>query len=194
MKSNPLRKEVKIYNNRQQIHLNKSDDYHDDVVFIFSPDELQELSSEMESLRTELHNLKLSDDEKSNKIKGYELKQQLFKDEVSKEINQEYKSEIDNLKAEVSKQQQLIKEYQSDVKAYEDAVKEHADEVNDLKDIIHDIATSYNNLRIAIKGTSRLDVLLNRHKGLLNDYPEMMLSSKDITDININSEDDHHDE
>ena len=71
------------------------------------------------------------------------------------------------------------------IKDYEDKSSNHNKEINDHKAVIYDVSNKYNSLRIAIKGTSRLDVFLNRHKKLLDDYPEMTLSTDNTVDVNV---------
>jgi len=195
MRFSPLKKKVKIYNNRQQIHLNKSDEYDDEYAWIYSPKEMNDLMSEMESLRIKIDDLKQSDNDKADIIKDYQSRYKESLDEVRHEVHQEYQDEINQLKSEISQlkddhqdevnklnqeikeHQVLIKDYQSMIKDYEDSQSNHKKEIDDHKAVIYDISTKYNNLRTAIMTTSRLDVFLNRHKRLLNDYPEMTLSS-----------------
>lgn len=83
----------------------------------------------------------------------------------------------------------MIKDYQAMIKDYEDRQSNHNKELDDHKAVIYDISTKYNNLRTAIKSVSVIDAILNRHKRLLDDYPEMTLSS-DIKAIDIKSSDD----
>ena len=195
MRFSPLKKKVKIYNNRQQIHLNKSDEYDDEYAFIYSPEDVRTMDDEMSSLRQKLDEIRQSDEDKSEIIKDYQSRFRESLDEVKHEVHQEYQDEIHQLKSEISQlkdnhqdevnklnqeikeHQVLIKDYQSMIKDYEDRQSNHKKEIDDHKAVIYDISTKYNNLRTAIMTTSRLDVFLNRHKRLLNDYPEMTLSS-----------------
>lgn len=195
MRFSPLKKKVKTYNNRQQIHLNKSDEYNDEYAYIYSPDEVNDLMSEMESLRLKLDEIKQSDDDKANIIKDYQSRFKASLDEVRDEVHQEYQDEIHKLEDEISQlqgnhqdevhrlnqeikeHQAMIKDYQSMIKDYEDRQSVHNKELDEHKAVIYDISTKYNNLRTAIKSVSFIDAILNRHKGILKDYPEMTLSS-----------------
>ena len=76
MRFSPLKKKVKVYNNRQQIHLNKTDDYDDEYAWIYTTKEHQDLMSEMESLRMKIDEIKQSDDKKSDIIKDYQSRYQ----------------------------------------------------------------------------------------------------------------------
>lgn len=196
MRFSPLKKKVKTYNNRQQIHLNKADEYQDDYAIIYTPKEHQDLIDEMNDLRLKIDEIKQSDDDKSEIIKDYQSRYQTSLDEVKKDVHQEYKSEIKRLQDDITDNQEMIKqlqrdikEYQEMIKDYEDKISKHNQEINDHKSVIYDISNKYNNLRIAIKGTSRIDALLNKHKGLLNQYPEMTLSSEDKSIIVPSTED-----
>ena len=193
MTFNPLKKKVKVYNNRQQIHLNKSDNYHDEIAFIYSPDEHQDIINDYEAIKSKLDEIKQSDDKKTDMIKDYQSRYQSSLDDVRHEMNQEYEDRINKLQDTINQLNKdvndchiIIKEHMNLIKEYEDKISGHNDEVNDYKSVIYDLSNKYNSLRIAIKGTSRLDVFLNRHKRLLNDYPEMTLSS-DIKAIDIDS-------
>ncbi len=192
MRFSPLKKKVKTYNNRQQIHLNKSDEYHDEYAWIYTTKEQQDLMSEMESLRMKIDEIKQSDDDKSEIIKDYQSRYQSSLDEVRQDIRQEYESEIRQLQDEIKSNQEMIRNLQQDIKEYQDMIKDYEDkssnhnkEINDHKAVIYDVSNKYNSLRIAIKGTSRLDVFLNRHKKLLDDYPEMTLSTDNTVDVNV---------
>jgi len=198
MKFSPLKKKVKTYNNRQQIHLNKTDDYHDEYAWIYTTKEHQDLIDEMSSLRLKLDELRQSNEDKANIIKDYQSRYQTSLDDVRHEVHQEYNDEIDKLHQEIKGHQDMIsqlqhdiKDYQVMIKDYEDKMSKHNDEVNDYKAVIYDLSNKYNMLRIDIKNTSKLDVLLNRHKALLNDYPEMKLSNNIKTiDVRPTDEDD----
>lgn len=192
MKYNPLKKEVKTYNNRQQIHLNKSDGYDNEYAIIYTPEEHQDLMSDMKSLKLKIDEIKQSDDDKSEIIKDYQSRYQSSLDEVRQDIRQEYESEIRQLQDEIKSNQEMIRNLQQDIKEYQDMIKDYEDkssnhnkEINDHKAVIYDVSNKYNSLRIAIKGTSRLDVFLNRHKKLLDDYPEMTLSTDNTVDVNV---------
>ena len=192
MRFSPLKKKVKTYNNRQQIHLNKTDEYHDEYAWIYTTKEHQDLMSEMESLRMKIDEIKQSDDDKSEIIKDYQSRYQSSLDEVRQDIRQEYESEIRQLQDEIKSNQEMIRNLQQDIKEYQDMIKDYEDkssnhnkEINDHKAVIYDVSNKYNSLRIAIKGTSRLDVFLNRHKKLLDDYPEMTLSTDNTVDVNV---------
>ena len=207
MRFSPLKKKVKTYNNRQQIHLNKSDDYHDEYAYIYSPKDVQAIEDEMSSLRIKLDEIRQSDDDKSEIIKDYQSRFKESLNEVRHEVHQEYEDEISQLKDEINQlkhdhqdevhqlnqeikeHQAMIKDYQSLIKDYEDSQSNHKKEIDDHKAVIYDISTKYNNLRIAIKSVSYIDAILNRHKGILKDYPEMTLSSNHRT-IEIPSSED----
>ena len=195
MRFSPLKKKVKTYNNRQQIHLNKSDEYADEYAFIYSPDEVNDMMSEMESLRNKIDEIRQSDNDKTDIIKDYQSRFKESLDEVRHEVHQEYEDEIHKLKDEINQlqanhqdevhrlnqeikeHQAMIKDYQSMIKDYEDRQSVHNKELDDHKAVIYDISTKYNNLRTAIKSVSYIDAILNRHKGILKDYPEMIMSS-----------------
>ena len=135
MRFSPLKKKVKTYNNRQQIHLNKADEYQDDYAIIYTPKEHQDLIDEMNDLRLKIDEIKQSDDDKSEIIR--------LQDDIAD--NQEMIKQL----------QRDIKDYQGMIKDYEDKISKHNQELNDHKSVIYDISNKYNNLRIAIKGTSR---------------------------------------
>lgn len=196
MRFSPLIKKVKVYNNRQQIHLNKSDEYHDDEAVIYTPKEHQDIINDFNEIKLKLDEIKQSDSNKADIIKDYQTRYQSSLDEVRHDVYQEYDDKLSSLQQEIKSQQEMIrqlqhdiKDYQSLIKDYEDKSAEHNNEINDHKSVIYDISNKYNSLRIAIKGTSKIDVLLNRHKRLLNDYPEMKLSSN-TKQIEIPSADD----
>ena len=192
MRFSPLKKKVKTYNNRQQIHLNKTDEYHDEYAWIYTTKEHQDLMNDIESLKLKLDEIKQSDNDKSEIIKDYQSRYQSSLDEVRQDIRQEYESEIRQLQDEIKSNQEMIRNLQQDIKEYQDMIKDYEDkssnhnkEINDHKAVIYDVSNKYNSLRIAIKGTSRLDVFLNRHKKLLDDYPEMTLSTDNTVDVNV---------
>ena len=64
------------------------------------------------------------------------------------------KDDIADNQEMIKQLQRDIKDYQEMIKDYEDKISKHNQEINDHKSVIYDISNKYNNLRIAIKGTS----------------------------------------
>ena len=175
MRFSPLKKKVKIYNNRQQIHLNKSDDYSDEYAYIRSPDDEQKLMNDINDLRNK--NTALLNDNES-------------KDTLINQLKDNQDAAINDFKtAFINDHQDRIDEYQSKIDDYQSKIKSKDDEINDLKAALSDVSTKYNMLRLAIAGTSRWTVLFNGHTNLLNQYPEHHLEY-DNKSIMIESTDD----
>ena len=144
---------------------------------VYTLKEHQDMIDEIASLRQQIDEIKQSDDDKANIIKDYQTRYKTSLDEVRHEIHQEYKAEVNRLNQEIKDNQSMIKEYQSMIKDYEDRQSDHNKELDDYKAVIYDLSTKYNNLRIAIQTTSRLDVFFNKHKKILKEYPEITMSS-----------------
>ena len=86
---------------------------------------------------------------------------------------------IQQLQHDIQQQHILIKEY-------EDATAKHNKEVSTLTAKLSHITNLYNNIRSAIAKLSRLDVLFNKQRDILTQYPLIDYDAEtDATDITI---------
>lgn len=153
-----IEKPIKIYNNRQQIHLNKADDYHDDTAVIYTPDEHRNIGLKIQQLEIDIKKLNKTLTSKEHQIKELTDNQDAAIKEYQQSLKDDYYSKID--------------EYQSKIDDYHSKIESKDAVINDLKAALIDISSKYNMLRLAIADTSRLSVLFNGHKDILNRYPE----------------------
>lgn len=177
MRFSPLKKKVKTYNNRQQIHLNKTDGYDDDFAWIYSTKEQQDMIDHIKEL--EINNAALVSDNES-------------KDAIINELKDNQDAAINDFKTIfIQEHQDRIDDYQSKIDKYQSDIKSKDDEIMSLKAALIDVSGKYNMLRLAVNNTSRLDVLFNRHKDLLNQYPEYHIETDDKSIMIESSDDDN---
>lgn len=161
----PLIKTIKIYNNRQQIHLTKADDFKFDTAVILDTDNYESIMTYIKKLEDDNDILRADNESKDAEISALTNNQDTAIKDIKDQLIKEHQDKIDDY-------QKRIDDYQADKES-------HINQINDLKGMLIDVSSKYNMLRLAIAGTSRLKALFIGHKDLLSQYPEHHLEYDD---------------
>ena len=188
-----LKKDIKIYGNRKQININKNELVNDKFAFIYTSEEHDKVQQTIKSLNNEVDALKHDITTKDAIINEHE--------NTINDFNIKFRSAIEDAKADaraeheqtIQQQQSMIQQLQHDIqqqhiliKEYEDATAKHNKEVSTLTAKLSHITNLYNNIRSAIAKLSRLDVLFNKQRDILTQYPLIDYDAEtDATDITI---------
>lgn len=176
-----IRKSIKIYSSnnssRKQINISKNELVNESEVYLYTVNEHKNISSTIDSLNKEVESLKEQLHDKEVKIK-----------ELENDLKSSVEDAISGLQDTIQENQDLIHDQNKLIKTYQDSESKHNAVVNklniellDMININKELIIRYNNLRTEVSRLKRMDVLFNRHKDILVQYPKLTGSIDDLT-------------
>ena len=191
-----IRKQIAVYSNRKQINISKNELTDETEVMLYTLTEHNNISSRLESLSNEVDELKQQIKEKDAIINEHSIDlDKAIEDAVSEKNNkiEQYEDNVMDLNEQINKQNNLIKQYQDTVSDKDNTISELRTALNNevtgyklqLSDMIslnNQLLTKYNSLRTSVSTLSRIDVLLNRQKDILTQYPKLHDSVDELID------------